>query len=110
MQPFLPDAYSMYFGHRLASDPPSKGMAKAAQAFRLALKAGVRIGNGSDVGVFRHGDNARELEWMVRDGMTPSEALLAATATNAILLRQAEAIGRIRPGFARPIPPAHFPA
>lgn len=52
---------------------------------------------GGDSGVFRHGDNARELELMVEYGMTAQETLQAATATNAELFLPTESLGHIAP-------------
>jgi imidazolonepropionase-like amidohydrolase len=93
-------AYSEYFEHYVpGASEPTPGMRQAAQAFQLALKAGVVIGCGSDVGVYAHGTNYRELEWMVKDGMTPVQALTAATATDAHILRREADLGRIRAGM-----------
>jgi imidazolonepropionase-like amidohydrolase len=74
-------------------------MQQALRAFKTALAVGVTIGLGSDVGVFAHGTNYRELEWMVRGGMTPTQALLAATAVNAQIIRMQDQLGRIRANF-----------
>lgn len=68
-------------------------------AFRAALDAGVTIASGSDVGVFAHGDNARELETMVKFGMPAIDALRSATSVNARVMHLSDKIGSIKPGL-----------
>ncbi|HJP94535.1 MAG TPA: amidohydrolase family protein [Pyrinomonadaceae bacterium] len=68
-------------------------------AFRAALDAGVTIASGSDVGVFAHGDNARELEAMVNFGMPLIDVLRSATSVDARVLHMADKIGSIKPGL-----------
>lgn len=66
--------------------------------FEKAVRAGVRIGFGTDAGVYPHGDNARQFAYMVRHGMTPLGAIRAATIDAAASLGRAQELGSIAPG------------
>lgn len=66
--------------------------------FAQAYKAGVKIGFGTDAGVYPHGNNAREFELMVKGGMKPMEAIKAATSVNAGILKMSEQLGSIHAG------------
>ncbi len=88
-----------YRGWRKGTDPAPPAVQQKRAMFRAAMAAGVTICNGSDVGVFAHGDNALELELMVEYGMAPLDALRAATSVNARLLHREQELGRIAPGL-----------
>ena len=92
------------FGFAAEAIPPLREyIAKNLESTRRAVSAGVRIGMGSDAVFSMFGQNTRELEWMVKAGMTPAQALATATTTAADLLDQKDRLGRIAPGFAADI-------
>ena len=93
------DATSQYGGWKKGQDPEPAGIRRKRETFKQALAAGVTIASGSDVGVFPHGENARELELMVAYGMTPADAVKSATSVAARLLHQESSIGKVQPGL-----------
>jgi imidazolonepropionase-like amidohydrolase len=72
---------------------------KIQATFARAYKKGVKIAFGTDAGVFLHGNNAKEFSYMVYGGMSPIEAIQAATTTNAFLLGIDTEVGQIKEGF-----------
>jgi imidazolonepropionase-like amidohydrolase len=93
------ESVAQYAGWKKGVDPEPAALQHKRETFKAAVAAGVRIASGSDVGVFAHGDNARELALMVAYGMTPIAALRAATADNARVLHLDTRIGRVAQGL-----------
>ncbi|WP_240163578.1 metal-dependent hydrolase family protein [Spirosoma taeanense] len=92
------DAVSQYRGWKKGQEPEPERLRQKRVTFKQALDAGVTICAGGDVGVFSHGDNARELEMMVDYGMKPLDVLRSATSVNADVFHLNDR-GRIRPGL-----------
>ncbi|HZX59496.1 MAG TPA: amidohydrolase family protein [Mucilaginibacter sp.] len=92
------EAYSFYFFGWKGSGTEPPAMTKKREMFSAAIKSGVTICMGGDVGVFPHGDNAREMVLMVDYGMKPLEVLKSATSVNATVFGL-EGLGSIKPMF-----------
>lgn len=93
------EAIEQYRGWKKGTDPEPARVTNKKKTFRLALDAGVTICMGGDVGVFTHGDNAREMELMVEYGMKPVDVLRSSTSINADVFGYGNKIGRIRKGL-----------
>jgi imidazolonepropionase-like amidohydrolase len=93
------DAVTQYKGWKKGIDPEPKGITEKKVNFRQALASGVIICMGGDVGVYTHGDNAREMEMMADYGMKPLDVLRSATSVNADVFQISNRVGRIRTGL-----------
>ncbi len=71
---------------------------KQRETFRRAWRAGVKMAFGTDEGVYPHGDNAKQFHYMVMYGMTPAEALQAATINAADLIGRSKDVGELSAG------------
>ncbi|MDB5209273.1 MAG: amidohydrolase family protein [Sediminibacterium sp.] len=93
------EATSEYDGWKRGTLPEPSRITTKKKSFALALQKGVTICFGGDVGVYAHGDNAREMEAMVAYGMKPLDVLKSATSTNADVFGYGDKIGRIKKGL-----------
>jgi imidazolonepropionase-like amidohydrolase len=94
-----PDATAQYAGWKKGVDPEPPRMVAKRETFKSALAAGVKMCFGGDVGVYAHGDNVRELELLVKWGMTPLAATIAATSGNASSFHLDNRLGRVKEGL-----------
>jgi len=92
------EAYARYFEHWDGKEPAPESVQENRRSFQLAMKSGVPICMGGDVGVFAHGQNWLEMDAMQRAGMPAAQVMIAATSGNAHILRLTDR-GEIKPGL-----------
>jgi len=93
------ESVSQYDGWKKGTDPEPDRIIEKKKSFAAALKSGVTICMGGDVGVYAHGNNALEMELMVEYGMKPMQVLQSATSVNADVFGYGDKIGRIKKGM-----------
>jgi imidazolonepropionase-like amidohydrolase len=93
------DAILSYRGWKRGIDPDTPAITTKKASLKAAIAAGVTICSGSDVGVFTHGDNARELELLVAYGMKPVDVLRSATSIDAKVFHMDDRIGSVKQGL-----------
>ncbi len=93
------EAVAEYGGWKKGQDEEPAAIIRKRASFKAALDSRVTILSGSDVGVFAHGENAREIDLMVSYGMPAVDALRSATATAARVLHIDDRVGRVKPGL-----------
>ena len=95
-----PEVFKLMAEHGVCYVPTvSVGGRNKAAVLKAALDAGVTICNGADSGPLAHGDNAKEIEGLVTNGLTPLQALRAATANDAKMLHWEDRIGTVKQGL-----------
>jgi imidazolonepropionase-like amidohydrolase len=92
------EAYARYFQNWNGQEPAPESVQENRRSFQMAMKAGVPICMGGDVGVFAHGQNWLEMEAMQRAGMPAPQVMIAATSGNAHIFHLADR-GQVRPGL-----------
>nr|NUR38010.1 amidohydrolase family protein [Sphingomonas sp.] len=92
------EAYARYFQHWNGQEPAPESVQENRRSFQLAMKAGVPICMGGDVGVFTHGQNWLEMDAMQRAGLPAAKVMIAATSGNARIFRLSDR-GQGRPGL-----------
>ena len=92
------EAYARYFQHWNGQEPAPESVQENRRSFQLAMRAGVPVCMGGDVGVYSHGQNWLEMEAMQRAGMPAAQVMIAATSGNARIFRLSDR-GAIKPGL-----------
>ncbi len=95
-----PEVFKLMAEHGVCYVPTvSVGSRNKAAVLKMAMDAGVTICNGADSGPLAHGENWREVEGLVREGLTPLQALRAATINDAKMLGVGDKMGSVKTGY-----------